>query len=465
MQKQYVRGAYLFLDYIAAALAWGLFYMSRKIFIENLPYSFPKTIFLDKTFYLGIFLIPIGWLLLYYISGYYNYIFRKSRLNDVIQTFTVSLTGVVIVFFLFILDDIVHDYRHYYLSFIRLFALHYGLTVLFRVGFTSIVNACIRRGIIQFNTLLIGGGLLAEKTLQKIQSDPSGYRLKGYVAPQANPSLPIPYLGTWDLLEKIIVEQQIEEAILAENKESEETLIKILDKLEGRSLILRACPELFESLKNITHVQMLYHTPFIGIVHEPMPLWQQNIKQITDIVLSFLVLVLLSPLFLFIIIGIKLTSPGPVLYKQERIGKHGKPFLLYKFRSMYVDAEKDGPQLTRKDDKRLTPFGRFLRRTKLDELPNFINVLKGDISIVGPRAERKYFIDQIVPRAPHYLRLLKIKPGITSLGQIKYGYASTIDEMIQRLRYDIIYLENMSLFQDLKIIFYTILILLRGRGV
>lgn len=196
-----------------------------------------------------------------------------------------------------------------------------------------------------------------------------------------------------------------------------------------------------------------------------MPVWQEKLKQFFDIVVALIALIILLPLSLFLIIGIKVSSKGPIIYSHERIGKYGRPFQIFKLRSMFQDAESNGPALSTKNDARITPFGRFMRKLKLDEIPNFINVLKGDMSLVGPRPERKYFIDQIVERAPHYVHLQKVKPGITSWGQVKYGYAENVDQMIERLKYDILYIENMSLYVDFKIIIYTLLTIVKGRGI
>jgi lipopolysaccharide/colanic/teichoic acid biosynthesis glycosyltransferase len=168
--------------------------------------------------------------------------------------------------------------------------------------------------------------------------------------------------------------------------------------------------------------------------------------------------------YLLLAVAVKLGSKGPVLYCHERIGRYGQPFIIYKFRSMYTDAEKEGPALSSKEDPRITPLGRFLRKVRLDEIPQFYNVLMGDMSIVGPRPERQFFIDQIMQVAPHYKHLQKVRPGITSWGQVKYGYAENIDQMVERLKYDIIYIENMSLGVDIKILIYTTLIVLQGRG-
>jgi exopolysaccharide biosynthesis polyprenyl glycosylphosphotransferase len=209
----------------------------------------------------------------------------------------------------------------------------------------------------------------------------------------------------------------------------------------------------------------IFGTPLLEVSHELMPAWQQNVKQIMDMFLSVFCLLILSPVILILSIGVKLSSPGPVLYKQSRLGRYGREFYIYKFRSMYHNAEENGPELSSKHDPRVTRFGQMMRRHRLDEIPNFINVLRGEMSLVGPRPEREYFIEKIVKEAPHYIHLHKVKPGITSWGQVKYGYAMNVKEMINRLRYDILYIENMSLFVDLKILFYTVITILKGRGV
>jgi exopolysaccharide biosynthesis polyprenyl glycosylphosphotransferase len=220
----------------------------------------------------------------------------------------------------------------------------------------------------------------------------------------------------------------------------------------------------YQILLGSVKVNHLFGTPLIEIKHDLLPVWQEVLKRGIDVAGSALFLLLAWPVYAFTAIMVRLSSSGPIFFAQERIGKHGKPFSIYKFRSMYTDAERLGPALSSKNDPRITPWGRFMRKVRLDELPQFWNVIKGDMSLVGPRPERQFFIDQITQVAPHYRHLHRVRPGITSLGQVKYGYAETVEQMVQRLKYDILYIENMSLAMDFRVMLYTIKIIVEGRG-
>jgi exopolysaccharide biosynthesis polyprenyl glycosylphosphotransferase len=413
----------------------------------------------------------LAWLSLYYLTGFYRDIYRKSRLNDVLQTFVQSVLGVTIIFFLLLLDDEIKSYKNYYLLVSVLFGLHFLFTLIPRLVLTSISVSKIKKGIFGFKTLIIGSNKLAVETYKELieQEQSYGNKFVGYVNVYNQESYQLskflPHLGSVKNLVKIINEAQIEEVIIALESSEDKESNKIINKLGNCNVVIKAIPNMYNILTGQVKMTQLFGTPLIQLSHDLMPVWQENLKQIIDYVVSLLALIISLPLTVFIAIGIKLSSPGPIFYSHERIGKYGKPFRIYKFRSMATNAELNGPELSSKNDSRLTSFGKFMRKYRLDEIPNFLNVLAGDMSLVGPRPERKFFIDQIIKRAPHYVHLHKVKPGITSWGQVKYGYAENVDQMIRRLRYDIIYIENMSLFVDLKIILYTFYTIFKGRGV
>ncbi len=471
MRKRFKLALYLFLDFLAAMISWGLFYIFRKEFIEPLKFGYDIPITFETRFYLGLIFIPLYWIGLYYFTGYYKDVFRKSRMNDLVQTFLQSILGVTLLFFLLILDDVINSYRNYYLLFGVLFSLQFFLTLTFRLILTSDTLRKIRSRKLGFNTLIIGSNMQAVETYKELEAQKQSYgnRILGFVSVHTKEHYQlsdyIPLLGSWKNLEKIIDNHKIEEVIIALETSEHKEISRIINKLGLCNVQIKAIPNMYDILTGKVKMTELFGTPLIKLTHDLMPVWQANLKQILDYVISFLALVVTLPLFIFLMIGVRLSSPGPVFYSHERIGKYGKPFKILKFRSMYVDAEKNGPELSSKDDNRLTNFGRFMRKYRLDEIPNFLNVLKGDMSLVGPRPERQYFIDQIIKKAPHYVHLHKVKPGITSWGQVKYGYAENVDQMIKRLRYDIIYIENMSLFVDLKIIMYTFFTIFGGRGI
>lgn len=422
-------------------------------------------------FVLGLLFIPVFWIIIYYSSGYYRDVFRKSRLAEMGQTLLNTFLGVIILFFVLILDDTIQSYSNYYLSFAVLFTLHFVLTYIPRLIITTSITHKIHRRIIGFNTLMIGSNEKAVVAYKEIESQPrsSGNKFVGFINVNDNSKYKLakylPHLGSLDDIKKIIDQFKIKEVIIAIESSEHDKIGKIINKLIECNVIIKAIPSMYDILTGRVRMSGILGVPLIQISHQLMPAWQENIKTIFDFVLSLLALVILSPLCIFLIIGVKLSSKGPVFYSHERIGRYGKPFTIYKFRSMHVNAEMNGPELSSKNDIRITKFGRFMRKSRLDEIPNFFNVLKGEMSLVGPRPERKYFIDRITKRAPHYMHLLKVKPGITSWGQVKFGYAEDVDQMIKRLKYDMIYLDNMSLYVDIKIIIYTLLTIMRRKGV
>jgi exopolysaccharide biosynthesis polyprenyl glycosylphosphotransferase len=295
-----------------------------------------------------------------------------------------------------------------------------------------------------------------------------GNRFIGFVSvnggDQQLGSTGLPRIGKWTDLRRVIGDNQVEEAIIAVESSEHEHISRIINELEGTNVRIKVIPDMYDIMAGSVKMTSIFGAPLIEVNPQIMPAWQFALKRLVDLVFSGVALLLLSPLLLVIAALVRASGPGPTFFRQERVGRFGRPFRIIKFRSMVADAEQAGPQLSSSTDPRITPIGRFLRRTRLDELPQFWNVLKGDMSLVGPRPERQFFIDRIMEVAPHYRHLHKVRPGITSWGQVKFGYAENVEQMVRRLKYDILYIENMSLAVDLKILAYTVIIMLKGDG-
>jgi len=461
---------YILFDFISASLSWAIFYIYRKIQVEPQVFGYDIPFELGLKFYAGLLAIPLFWLTIYYLAGTYRDVILKSRLRELGQTFILVLIGAIILFFALILDDVIVSYKDYYTSFFVLAGLQFLLTYIPRITLTTITSKKARQGLIGYNTLMIGsneraveiyhdieqGHLLGGRIVGFINGDSTGeYKLEGLTR----------HFGSLKDVKQIILDNDIEEVIIALDMAEHEAISNIINTLGECNVRIKAVPDIHDIVTGKVKVTTIFGTPLIQISHALLPVWQENLKRSIDVLFSILAMILLSPLILILVFGVTISSKGPVLLRQVRIGRYGKPFTLYKFRSMHTDAEKNGPELSRANDNSITNFGKFMRKRKLDEIPNFWNVLKGEMSLVGPRPERKYYIDQIVQRAPHYILLHKVKPGITSWGQVKYGYAMNVDEMIKRLKYDLLYIENMSLFVDFQILIYTILTLLKGRHI
>lgn len=452
-------------DFIAAITAWILFYILRKYILHEMQEGI-------SFFLIGsAILIAIFWVLFYTFCGFYVRIFRKSRIRELINLVWNTFLGVVIIFFVLLLNDEgVKNYTQYYKTVTTYFILHLGITAILKMLLLTHIKNLIKNRKIWFNTLLIGSNKNAKEIYEELQNSKYsiGFRIIGYVHVFENTSRlledKLRHFGDYKNLESVIRRCGIKQVIIAIEPSEHEKIQEVLSLIEGYSVRINIIPDLYQILIGSVKISHMLGTPLIEINQDLMPVWQIVIKRTIDIVTSLLVLTLGFPFLATIGLITKITSKGPIFYSQQRIGKDRKPFNIFKFRSMYSNSEKKGPELATQFDPRVTQWGRFMRKTRIDELPQFFNVLIGNMSLVGPRPERQYFIDQIEKKAPYYRHLHRVLPGITSLGQVKFGYAENVDEMIKRLKYDILYIENISLAMDFRIFLYTILTILKGRG-
>jgi exopolysaccharide biosynthesis polyprenyl glycosylphosphotransferase len=458
---------YALLDFFASAVAWTVFcLLSNNFDFAGLFSGITSGVYIT-----GLILIPVSWVFLFTLTGFYVVSLKRSRLAELIYSLVVTIPGVVILFFILLFKGIITENALYLYYLEELFLLQFILTYIPRLIITSSTARKVHKGLIGYNTLIIGSNGKALEVFNRIKNEkiPGGIFLIGFVSiTEAGSSLLkkyMPHLGQIEKLPQIISDNKAEEVIIAIEGNEVDTIEEIIRLLDFRDVTIKAIPSLKDFLTGRVEHTSIFGTPLLEISNLPMSVWQANIKQMMDYILAGFFLLILSPLMLLLAILIRISGKGAIIYSQERIGKNGKPFTIFKFRSMNSDAEHENPLLSSKNDPRITTIGHFMRKHRLDEIPNLVNVIRGEMSLVGPRPERQYFIDQIVKKAPHYRRLHKVKPGITSWGQVKYGYASDVESMIERLEYDLLYLENMSLSIDLKIIIYTGLIILKGKGV
>ncbi len=453
------------IDFLTINVAWLLYYYIR------IRSGWISLYMAEPELWAPMLVVYGYWLILFFFFGLYRSWYARSRFDEFATLFKTVTFGALVLFFIVFVDDTatkspVHS---------RLLIAMYWFILLTFVGIGRMAVRSFQRQLLQAgiglrNSLIIGWNERARELYDMVKKYPAlGYRVVGFVKADPSTSTEVyegtPVIGNIETLPRLIVEHGVKEVLIALDSGEHDRLLHIIERADSQQVSLKIVPDLYDIISGQARTNQIYGFPLIEIMPQLMPVWEQRAKRLIDIVVSSVILLLLLPLWVLVAILIRLESGGPIFYVQDRVGRDGKLFKMYKFRSMYHEAEKhSGPVWANRHDTRITKVGRIIRKPHFDEVPQLINVLQGDMSLVGPRPERPYFVEQLSQEIPIYQRRLKVRPGLTGWAQVKYKYDQSVEDVRLKLKYDLFYIENMSLRMDMKILLTTIYVILMGKG-
>jgi len=459
----------LALDFLTINLAYVVYFWLR---VRSGWFSYP----IEPELLLPMFAVYVYWLLLFAFFGLYRSWYAQSRLDELITLFRTTGIGALVLFFLVFIDDEPTGTQP---GLRALIVAYWFLLFLFvsvgRLGIRAMQRRLLEAGIGARNTFIVGWSHKAYELCDMVMKYPAlGYHVVGFVKVRKSSSAKrargvdyrgVPVVGSIDELASLIRQYNIRELLIGLDSTEHEKLIDIINACNGFEVGLKIMPDMYDIVSGQARISSIYGFPLIDVMPDIMRPWEESLKRFVDITVAAAILLVGLPLWILVPLFIKIDSRGPVFYKQERVGRNGRIFKMVKFRSMYSDAEKhSGPIWASKKDPRVTRVGKFIRRLHIDEVPQFINVLTGDMSLVGPRPERPFFVEKLATELPLYKRRLKVRPGITGWAQVKHKYDESIEDVRFKLKYDLFYIENMSWRMDLKILFNTFYVMITGRG-
>lgn len=464
MNKNTEKISILAVDFLTINLAW-IFYFGFRV--ESGLFS----MLIMPELFIPMIVVYFYWLVIFTFVGMYRTWFAASRFDELSTLFKASFVGIFVLFTAIFFDDYIHNVSS---SNRILIFIYWGMFLVLvgsgRLFVRSFQRNLLIKGIGRRNVLIVGFNQKARDVHDQILEHKAlGLDVKGYVSSNGYNSedghKDIHVLGSVSEIENLIDDVNAQEIIIALEKDDHDILIQLISKCDQKNVSIKIVPDLYEILSGQAKTSQIYGMPLIDIMPQLMPEWEKKLKRAFDIIISLLIIIITLPFCLLVALAIKIDSVGPVFFTQERCGQNGKVFTIIKFRSMVKDAEKmSGPVWSQKDDPRITKVGKIIRRLRIDEIPQMFNVLTGEMSFVGPRPERPFFVEKLSSEIPYYKRRLKVRPGITGWAQVKHKYDETLEDVKIKLKYDLFYIENMSLRMDFKIIFRTIYVVLFGKG-